>query len=401
MMNQLPDFQKELDSILNYWTTYTSDTEHGGFYGKIDQENKVYTGSPKGAVLNARILWSFAAAYGQNPKPSYLGMAKRAYDYICDHFIDKVYGGVYWAVDYLGKPLDTKKQVYALAFTIYGLTEYYHASGDKTALELAIQLFDTIEKHSFDPKKGGYLEAFAQDWQELPDLRLSDKDANEKKTMNTHLHILEAYTNLYRVWKDAFVEKQIHGLIDNFLDHMIDQKTNRLILFFDENWQPKSTIISYGHDIEASWLLLESAKVLDDQKLVTELRKIALAMARAALDGLDQDGSMYYEYEPAHHHLIKERHWWVQAEALVGFLNAWEISGEKLFMDHFENVWKFIQQKIKSDKGEWVWGINDDGTLMAGEDKAGLWKCPYHNSRAMLEVIQRFKENHLGLGMFI
>lgn len=401
MMHQLPDFQKELDSILNYWTTYTPDAEHGGFYGKIDQENKVYPDAPKGAVLNARILWSFSAAYGQNPKSSYLGMAKLAYNYICDHFIDKTHGGVYWTVDYLGKPLDTKKQVYALAFTIYGLTEYYRASGDKTALALAIKLFDTIEKYSFDPKKGGYLEAFAQDWQELPDLRLSDKDANEKKTMNTHLHILEAYTNLYRVWKDENLEKQIRGLINNFTDHMIDEKTNRLILFFDENWEPKSTIISYGHDIEASWLLLESAKVLDDQKLVTQLSKIALAMARAAVDGLDQDGSMYYEYEPEHHYLRKERHWWVQAEALVGFLNAWEISGEKLFMDHFENVWKYIQQKIKSDKGEWVWGINDDGTPMAGEDKAGLWKCPYHNSRAMLEVIHRFKENHLGLGMFI
>ncbi|WP_216848953.1 AGE family epimerase/isomerase [Pedobacter sp. L105] len=401
MMNQVAAFQKELDNILSYWMIFTPDLNNGGFYGKIDHKNNVDPEAPKGSVLNARILWTFSAAYQQNPKPALLNMAKRAYQYIRKYFIDPQYGGVYWTVDYQGKPLDTKKQIYALSFTIYGLTEYYRVSGDEAALELAQQLFLDIEKYSFDLEKGGYLEAFTRDWQELPDLRLSAKDANEKKTMNTHLHVLEAYTNLYRVWKDEFLEKQIRAVIGNFLDHMIDRQNNRLILFFDENWQPKSTTVSYGHDIETSWLLLEAVHVLNDEKLAAQVSQLAISMARAAADGLAQDGSLYYEYEPEADHLVKERHWWVQAEALVGFLNAWQLSGEQIFLDHFENVWQFIQHKIKSDEGEWVWGINDDDTLMPNEDKVGLWKCPYHNSRAMLELIQRFKENHLGLGKFI
>lgn len=392
-MYDIDAFRKELDSILNYWITYTIDHKNGGFYGKIDHENKVYPEAPKGSVLNARILWSFSAAYNQNPKQEYLDVAKRSFDYIRNYLVDPIYGGVYWTVDFKGNPLDTKKQIYALAFTIYGLAEYYRASTDDNALVLAKQLFDAIEKHSFDQQKGGYLEAFAQSWEELPDLRLSAKDANEKKTMNTHLHILEAYTNLYRVWKDEFLEKQIRGLIKVFLEHIIDPKTNRLILFLDENWQPKSDIISYGHDIEGSWLLLEAAEVLEDEAIIAQVKEVSVAMARAAADGLDPDGSMYYEYELEQGHLHKDRHWWVQAEAMVGFLNAWQLTGEKQFFEQFEKVWNFTNfHIIDAEKGEWVWGLKDDYSLMPGEDKAGLWKCPYHNSRAMLEVIHRLKK---------
>jgi mannobiose 2-epimerase len=391
-MHDLAAFEKELDQILNYWIIYTPDNQNGGFYGKIDHDNNIDPKAPKGSVLNARILWSFAAAYNQNPNPVYLEMATRSYHYIRAFFIDQKYGGVYWTVDFEGNPLDTKKQIYALSFTIYGLSEYYRASKDESALTLAKTLFADIEKHSFDPKQGGYLEAFAQDWTELPDLRLSEKDANEKKTMNTHLHVLEAYTNLYRVWKDGFLEKQIRGLISNFLEHIIDAKTNRLILFLDENWQPKSNTISYGHDIEGSWLLLEAAEVLEDEAIIARVKEVSVAMAHAAADGLDEDGSLYYEYEPEHNHLIKERHWWVQAEAMVGFLNAWQLTGEKQFLNHFEKVWNFTHFHILAENGEWIWGLNDDYSSMAGKDKAGLWKCPYHNSRAMLEVIHRLKK---------
>lgn len=390
-MLDIAAFEQELDRILAYWITYTPDHTNGGFFGKIDHNNNVYPEAPKGSVLNARILWSFSAAYNQNPKPVYLEMAKRSYDYINASFIDKKYGGVYWTVDFKGNPLDTKKQIYALSFTIYGLSEYYKACKDEAALDLAKQLFATIEKYSFDPKKGGYLEAFAQDWSELPDLRLSDKDYNEKKTMNTHLHVLEAYTNLYRVWKDGFLKKQIRGLIRNFSDYIIDPKTNRLILFLDENWQPKANIISYGHDIEGSWLLLEAAEVLGENTIISSVKEVSVAMARAVAGGLDKDGSMYYEYEPAQNHLNKQRHWWVQAEAMVGFLNAWQLTGEQQFYDQFESVWYFTQKYILAENGEWVWGLNDDYTLMPGEDKAGLWKCPYHNSRAMMEIINRLK----------
>jgi len=392
-MYDIASFEKELESIFDFWITFTPDEKNGGFYGKIDHDNKVYPEAPKGSVLNARILWSFSAAYNLTQNPTYLKLAKQSFAYIDAFFIDKIYSGVYWTVDFQGKPLDTKKQIYALSFTIYGLAEYYKACQDGRALELAKQLFIAIEKYSFDPEKGGYLEAFAQNWDELPDLRLSAKDANEKKTMNTHLHILEAYTNLYRIWPDELLEKQIRRLIHNFLEYMIDPKTHRLILFLDENWQPKSDTVSYGHDIEASWLLLEAAEVLNDEMLLLQVKKECVAMARAAASGLDADGSMYYEYEPQHQHLSKDRHWWVQAEAMVGFLNAWQLTGEQHFFDQFESVWKYIQKHIiDKENGEWVWGIRDDQTLMPGEDKAGLWKCPYHNSRALIEVIHRLKK---------
>lgn len=393
---KIVDFENELAQILKYWAIHTLDKPYGGFFGKIDHNNHVYTKAPKGSVLNARILWSFSAAYNHNQNSEYLELAKRSFDYIRNYFIDGIYGGVFWTVDHLGLPLDAKKQVYALAFNIYGLTEYHRACGDVLAMALAKELFSLIEKHSFDPGKGGYLEAFSRNWKEQADLRLSEKDFNEKKTMNTHLHILEAYTNLYRIWPDEILATQIHALIDNFLVHIINPKTNRLILFMDENWQPKSTIVSYGHDIEASWLLLEAAEVLGDEAKISSVKTVSVAMARAVASGLDADGSMYYEFEPDQKHLIKERHWWVQAEAMVGFLNAWQLTGEKVFFNQFTHVWNFTKQHIIStDKGEWVWGLNEDYTLMAGEDKAGLWKCPYHNSRAMLEVINRLKKGVL------
>jgi mannobiose 2-epimerase len=391
----LADFKTELTAelqqILDYWTQYTIDAENGGFYGKISNDNQVENTAPKGAVLNARILWSFAAARNLNPAHN-LDLADRAYRYILDHFIDKAYGGVYWTVDFEGRPLDTKKQVYALAFTIYAFSEFFLAKGDEDIKNHAIALYHDLVKHSYDQEHGGYLEAFSREWQELGDLRLSDKDANEKKTMNTHLHVLEAFTNLYRIWPDEALRTKIQNLLKDFLNHIVDSKTARMILFFDEYWNPKSEIISYGHDIEASWLLLEAAEVIGDHNLVDETRKLAVTMADACIEGIDQDGGLWYEKEPSKDHIVKEKHWWVQAEAMVGFFNAWQISGEQQFLKTSYQSWNFVKQAILDEKnGEWFWGVKEDGHLMENEDKAGLWKCPYHNSRACIELIKRIK----------
>lgn len=382
---------EELHRILDYWTSYTVDLEHGGFYGKLSNDNVVEPKAPKGAVLNARILWSFAAAHNLDPGRS-LELADRAYRYILDHFIDQEYGGVYWTVDYAGHPLDTKKQVYAVAFTIYALSEYYMAKGDAEILEHAISLYRDLLQHSYDHAYGGFLEAFDRKWQDIADLRLSDKDANEKKTMNTHLHVLEAFTNLYRSWPDAELKLQIELLIQNFRTHIVDAKTGQMILFFDEQWVPKSDTRSYGHDIEASWLLLEAAEVVEHKDLIQDVRALALKMAEACKSGLDQDGALWYEYEPSERHIIKEKHWWVQAEAMVGFFNAWQLSSEEEYLHISIQNWLFVKASILDKQhGEWYWGVNDDGSLMQGEDKAGLWKCPYHNSRACIELIKRIK----------
>jgi len=389
------ELSEELSDILSYWIKNTPDNEHGGFLGRIDGDNRVIADSPKGSVLNARILWSFSAAYNLQKEPEYLQYAHRAYEYIKAHFIDKENGGVYWTVDYQGNPLDTKKQVYAIAFTIYGLSEYYKASRNKDAKTAAIKLYNTLISHSFDHSRTGYLEAFTRNWQPLTELRLSAKDANEKKTMNTHLHVLEAYANLYGIWPDEGLKAQIVTLIHNFLDHFIDKETHHLILFFDEDWNSKSTLISYGHDIEAAWLLQESAEAINNELLIKKIKDINIHMAEATIAGLDADGGLWYEYEPAYSHIIKEKHWWVQAEALVGFYNAWQNSGDQKYLHMAEKNWAFIKNKIlDKQNGEWFWGISETGELMPGEDKTGIWKCPYHNSRACIEIIKRISEKN-------
>jgi mannobiose 2-epimerase len=316
------ELETELKNILDYWMTYTPDHENGGFYGQVNEDNQVNPDAPKGSVLNARILWSFAAAYNLSRDERYLEIADRAYHYIAEHFVDNNHGGVYWSVDAQGNPLNTKKQVYAIAFTIYAFSEYFMASGHEVARDHAIDLYNDLIKYSLDKERGGYFEAFSQNWEPIADLRLSDKDANEKKTMNTHLHVLEAFTNLYRIWPDEDLKERITGLLRDFTTHIIDPESSHLHLFFDEDWQGSSPLISYGHDIEAAWLLLEAAEVLADEDLIVEFKVIALKMAKAAATGLDPDGSLWYECDPLAKHMIKEKHWWVQAEAMVGFLQC-------------------------------------------------------------------------------
>jgi len=380
----------ELTRIINYWADITPDKEHEGFYGKIDNNNQVSPNAPKGSVLNARILWTFSAAYNHHPEPVHLDMATRAYQYIINHFIDDQQGGVYWSVDYKGAPLDTKKQVYAIAFTIYALSEYYRASGNEAAKQKAIDLFYLLAERAYDPTQTGYFEAFTKDWKPVADLRLSTKDANEKKTMNTHLHVLEGYTNLYRIWPDRALKEHIGILLNNFFDHFIDQETHHLVLFFDEDWTRKSDLVSYGHDIEATWLLLEAAEVIGDEGMIKRIKQISVPIAEATIKGMDADGGLWYEYEPETNHLIKEKHWWVQAEAMIGFFNAWQICGDEKYLETAIKNWEFIKDKILDKaNGEWFWGIDEHGAIMEPQDKVGIWKCPYHNSRACMEIIRR------------
>lgn len=383
-------FKQELNNILEYWMSKSLDYANDGFFGDLDNNGSPVPGTVKGSVLNARILWSFSAAYKLNPDDRYVATARRAYAYIVNHFVDPVYCGVYWSVTDKGKAADDKKQIYALAFTIYGLAAYYEATREEEALLLAQKLFYAIEEHSFDKRRGGYLEAFTRDWQLIEDLRLSDKDANEKKTMNTHLHILEAYTTLFKVWPDAQLGQQLRGLIQNFEEYILNPQTAHLNLFLDEDWNVKSDTISYGHDIEASWLLVEAAEALNDEELTNRIKALAVSIARSSAEGLNADGSMNYEYEPTQHHLIDERHWWVQSEAVVGFYNAYQISKEQQFYDKAVAVWNYtVGNIIDHENGEWFWGRHGNGKLMEGYGKGGFWKCPYHNSRACMEMISR------------
>jgi mannobiose 2-epimerase len=384
------EMAKELDEILSYWATYTVDNEHGGFYGKVDNENEADRKAAKGVVLNSRILWAFSAAYNHTKRNELLILAKRAYDYLEKYFFDREFGGVYWSVDYEGKMLNGRKQIYGLAFCLYGLSEYFKATENPDVLKHAIDLFELIEQHSFDENRKGYFEAFDRNWKPLDDLRLSEKDANEKKTMNTHLHIIEAYANLYEIWKNDFLKTQIESLIEVFSKYLINDKTGNLILFFDEQWNPKSNIISYGHNIEAAWLLLQCAEKIKQQHCIQEMTKASIRITEEASKGLDVDGGLWYEYDISSDHLIREKHSWPQAEAMIGLMNAYQISGEEKYLNKSIQSWQFVKQYIKDKKnGEWFWGVNADYSIMKDQDKVGFWKCPYHDTRACLEIIKR------------
>ncbi|ULO06090.1 AGE family epimerase/isomerase [Paenibacillus sp. 19GGS1-52] len=387
----LSQLEKELqDNILGFWMKHTVDEEHGGFIGEIDNKLNIIAGAEKSLVLNARILWTFASAYRLYQLPEYLTIAERAYAYLLEHFTDKEYGGLFWMVDASGSPSQPKKQIYGQAFAVYALAEFYHATGRPEVLEEAIQLFHIVEKYGYDPIYKGYIEALSQDWQMTDDLSLSTKDMNEKKSMNTHLHVLEAYTGLYRVWKSEELRDKLAELIEMMLEHIIDDQGQHFHLFLDEEWNVKSDRISYGHDIEGSWLLVEAAETLGDKELLQRVRTVAISMAEAVLaDGVAGDGGIWNEAD--HNGLInKEKDWWPQAEAVVGFYNAYQLTGESKFADAARAAWTFIDTYMVDHKlGEWYWGVDENLQPMAHEPKVSAWKCPYHNSRACFEMIHR------------
>ena len=381
------EMKKELtDNILAYWMKNMCKQE-GGFYGRITGEEVLDPTAPVGGIMTARILWTFASAYRVLGNPEYLEMALKAKSLIINHFYDKEYGGTYWSLNADYTPLDTKKQIYAIAFTIYGLAELNRATGDEDALEYAIRLFHSIEDHSFDTEKDGYFEAFTRTWEPIEDMRLSEKDANESKTMNTHLHVIEAYTCLYRVWKDSLLQERLRGLI-NIFDKYILAEDGHLKLFFDNDWNCSYDIFSYGHDIEASWLLHESALVLGEEESLSKVEARVPSIVAAATEGFTPEGGMIYE--KMGDHLDQDRHWWVQAEAAVGYFNLWEHFGAHEGLENAIHCWEYIKKEIvDQENGEWYWSVRGDGSINRVEDKAGFWKCPYHNGRMCLEIIER------------
>lgn len=390
--------KKELtENILPYWMDKMSRPE-GGLYGQIDGNEQLVADAPVGNIMTARVLWTFASAYrvlGDKTDPAtaqkWLEMAVNAKKLLLEKFYDPQYGGTYWSLNADYTPLDTKKQIYAIAFTIYGLAELNRATGDAEALEFAIKLFNDIEDHSFDKEKDGYFEAFTKEWNVIEDMRLSDKDANESKTMNTHLHVLEAYTCLYRVWKNRVLETRLRGLIEIF-EQKILGSDGHLKLFFDNDWNCNYDIFSYGHDIEASWLIHEAALVLGDEAVLKRMDVLVPAVVKAASEGFSTEGGMIYERHGAEGPADADRHWWVQAEAVVGYFNLWDHFGAQEGLENALVCWEFIKNNIiDRENGEWFWSLREDGTTNRDDDKAGFWKCPYHNGRMCMEIVERLQ----------
>ncbi|UCG50013.1 MAG: AGE family epimerase/isomerase [Phycisphaerales bacterium] len=386
--------RKELDeNILAFWLKHSLDTEHGGFIGRMSNDNTIQRNAPKGLVLNTRILWTFSAAYRFDKRPEYLKTAERAYDYLMEHFLDKEHGGAFWVLDNKGRPTDTSKELYGQSFVIYSLCEYFQATGSVAALKKAKELFRLIEKHCHDGANGGYYETFARDWSRAEKARLASGDAVEHKTMNTHLHLLEAYAGLYRVWKAPKVKRRLRELIEVFRDHIIDPQTYHFKLFFDAGWRSTKDVVSYGHDIEGSWLLSEAADVLGDEELIREIRPLAVKMARAVYDhGFDSDGGLFYEGERGRI-TNRSKQWWPQAETVVGFLNAYQINRQEHFLEAARRCWGFIENHLVDRKnGEWLSTAPMTGRADPAAMKISEWKAPYHNARACLETLKRLNE---------
>lgn len=387
------------ENILPYWLKYMTDPD-GGYYGRRDGEDRLHPEAERGAILNARILWSFAAAYPLTGDPQHLDAARRAFDYITSRFVDPEFGGVYWSLNPDGTPADTKKQTYAIAFTIYGLAEYARVADEPEApLALAMSLFRDIEENCLDKDPaGGYLEALTRDWKAIGDMRLSDKDRNACKTMNTHLHILEAYTALHRVAPLPEVKAAVRRLVDIMLHRILDPATHHLGLFFDRDWTRLDAEISYGHDIEASWLILEAAREIaspQDEDFYSQVLDATGRIAMAAMQGYCTDGSMIYERHASGRY-DNEKHWWVQAETLVGLL--WLAKYHPRYplapnpLDLAAKTWEYISRNLlDTERGEWYWSRFADGSINRRDDKAGFWKCPYHNSRMCLQALALLK----------
>ena len=378
-------------NILPFWCGPALDLEHGGWMAWLSNDLKPDRTKPKGLIVNARILWAFSAVHQLRPEPIYRQMADRAFDFVMDRFWDAEYGGAFWRLDDTGRVIDDSKKIYGQAFYIYALSEYCRALGAPAALERATALFDLIERHAHDPRYGGYLEVRRRDWSEADaNARLSDKDLSEKKSMNNHLHVLEAYTNLYRVWKDPRLEQRLRELIELFEQRILDVRTYHFNHFFDEPWRVRSDSYTFGHDIEGSWLLCEAAEVLEDAGLLRRVRAVALRMAEVALrEGIDADGALCYEGKGGRV-IDRGKECWPQAEAVIGFLNAFQISADTRYLETVFRVWDYIENHL-ADRvhGEWFWRIGETGQPDPALPKVSEWKGPYHGTRACLEALHR------------
>jgi cellobiose epimerase len=379
-------------NILPFWLDYSIDDERGGFHGRLTLDGTPLPNAPKGLVLNTRILWTFSAAHMFDPRPEYLAAAHRAYDYFVEHFWDIEHGGAYWMLDSEGKPTDDGKELYGQSFAVYALSEYYRATRRRPALDKAVELYNLIEAKAYDPPNQGYRETFARDWTPAAAARLAFGAKGATKTMNAHLHMLEAYTNLYRAWPDPRLAASLRELIVLFRDRILDSNTSHFRLFFDDAWTPTSPTISFGHDIEGAWLLTEAAEVLGDRELAKEIEKISVKMAHACYhEALDTDGSLFYEAEP---HGITDRHksWWAQAETVVGFINAHQLTKDEKYLTAAQNAWKFILNRhVDQLHGEWFSNAVYGERPPKNTQKVNEWKAPYHNGRACLEILHRLK----------
>lgn len=387
------EFDNELQRIAAWWLENAVDRKNGGYFGLIDYSGVPSADAPRSIILVSRVLWFFSAAACAFDEAEYKAEAACARDYLLDVFWDKEHGGVVWTVDVDGAALNTRKQGYAQAFALYGFAACHRALGDRLSFEAAQALFDILETRFHDTLQGGYWEAFARDWSEIDDVRLSEKDIDAPKSMNTHLHIMEAYTELYRAAPTQTVADALRRLIEVHLDRILTPDGRHLRLFWTSDWTDRSKAVSFGHDIEASWLLCEAAEALGDDALIARVQAASVLLAEAVLcEAKGPNNEVFNDRDLVTGAVDETRIWWVQAEALVGFMNAFGINGEARFLDAACGCWRFIRDNIIDFDGEW----RSESRLDPPHDALwlGPWKACYHNGRAMMEARRRALQLH-------
>ncbi len=377
-----------LNNLGPFWLKLI-DNENGGFYGEVTYDLKVNKTSEKGGIQTSRILWFFSAAYCATKNEEYKKAATHAYEFLRDKLIDKEFKGVYWMVDYLGNPIDTRKHVYCQSFAIYALSEYYKATKDKQALDLAMNLFSLVENIGFNKENSAYLEEFDREWNITPNEMLSENGVIAEITTNTHLHVLEGYTNLYSVTNNRVVGERLKELIYTFYNKIYDKEQHLLKIFFDSEWNTIIDVKSYGHDIEASWLIDDAYKVLNLKD--ESIEKMIIDIAYNIKAQIQEDGSLINESENG----VKDytRVWWVQVEAMVGYLNAYERTHDESFLNIVNNLMTYTMKNMVDPRegGEWYWSIEPNGKPTE-RSVIEPWKTPYHNGRFCLEFMKRIGE---------
>jgi mannobiose 2-epimerase len=373
------------EKIIPFWQSLKDD-EFGGYYGYMGFNLNVNREAQKGCILNSRILWFFSACYNVLKNEKCKELAFHAFEFLKNKFWDKEYEGLFWNVSHKGVPVDMTKHVYVHAFGIYGLSEYYEASGDKEALQMAKKLFEILETKC--KRENGYTEQFERNWQEKENRFLSENGVIASKTMNTHLHVLESYTNLYKVLRTKDVYEALEWIVRLFVDKIYKKGTGHFKVFCDDNWNELIKAVSYGHDIEASWLLDEAARYLKDEKLKEEVEKLTLEVAQVTLKEAFDGQSLINEM--VEDRVDRSKIWWVEAETVVGFFNAYQKSKEEKFLDAAIKTWKFIEEHLvdRRKNSEWLWKVSEDLKAL-DMPIVEPWKCPYHNGRMCLEIIKR------------
>ena len=381
------EVRKELtEHIIPYWDRLRDD-EYGGFYGYVGYDLKTDKKAEKGVILHSRILWFYSNCFLVFGDDKYLDNAKHCYEFMKKYCVDRENGGVYWLMNHDGTVSDSMKHTYCQAFFIYALSSYYDASKDREALDLALRLFETVEEHCTDDV--AYLEAMSADWKLIPNDALSENGLMADKTMNTTLHLLEAYTELYRVSGDSRVLERLKFQTELFLDKIYFEKEHRLLVFFDRELNVIGDIHSYGHDIEATWLLDRACEVMGDSALTERVSRMNREIVANIADIGFENGSLNNERE---NEKISKRHiWWVQAEGVVGFLNGYQKYGSEKYLRISEQLWEYIKAQIidRREGGEWYSQIEEDGKPADFKPETDPWKCPYHNGRMCMEVIKR------------